>query len=231
MLRALIFDFDGVIAESEPVHLAMMQRVLGQVGIFLPRDEYVARYLGYDDRACFRAILADRGRTPDPGEIEDLVRRKAQALSEHIQEEAVIYPGVRELIRDAAPRCRLAVASGAPRQEIESVLESADLRKAFEHITGAEDVRRGKPDPETPLHALQSLNRLAPRGTDPLKASDCLVIEDSPAGIQAAQAAGMKVLAVATTHRLVELDQSDWAVHSLRGLTLSALVDRLWGAP
>ncbi len=231
MLRAIIFDFDGVIANSEPVHLAMFQRALGEIGIFLPRDEYIARYLGYDDRACFRAILTDRGHAAGPEEIEDLVRKKALALSERIQDEVVIYPGVRELVRDAAPRCRLAVASGALRQEIESVLESADLKKDFEHITSAEDVRRGKPDPETPLHALQSLNRLSPPGTNPLEPSDCLVIEDSRVGIQAAQAAGMKVLAVATTHRLVELDHADWAVHSLRGLTVSALMDRLWGSP
>ncbi len=230
MLRAIIFDFDGVIADSEPIHLAAFQRALGEIGIFLPRDEYIARYLGYDDRACFRAILTDRGRGPGPAEIEDLVGRKAMALRECIHREVGIYPGVHELIRDAAPRCRLAIASGALRQEIESVLEHADLSKDFEHITSAEDVSRGKPDPETPLHALRSLNRLTPFGTDPLEPSDCLVIEDSLAGVQAAQAAGMKVLAVATTHRLVELDHADWAVHSLRGLTVSALMDRLWSA-
>lgn len=231
MLRGIIFDFDGVIANSEPAHLAMFQRALGEIGIFLPRDEYIARYLGCDDRACFQAILADRGRATGPAEIERLVRHKARALSEYTRQEVVIYPGVRELVRDAATRCRLAVASGARRQEIESVLEHGDLLKDFEHITSAEDVRRGKPDPETPLHALHSLNRLSPPGTDPLEAADCLVIEDSLAGIQAAQAAGMKVLAVATTHRLVELDHADWAVHSLRGLTVSALASRLWGPP
>ncbi len=231
MLRGIIFDFDGVIANSEPAHLAMFQRALGEIGIFLPRDEYIARYLGCDDRACFQAILADRGRAAGPDEIESLVRHKARALSESIRQGVVIYPGVRELVRDAATRCRLAVASGARRQEIESVLEHGDLLKDFEHITSAEDVRRGKPDPETPLHALHSLNCLSPPGTEPLEAADCLVIEDSLAGIQAAQAAGMKVLAVATTHRLVELDHADWAVHSLRGLTVSALASRLWGSP
>lgn len=230
MLRAIIFDFDGVIADSEPMHLAMLQRALGEMGIFLPRDEYIAHYLGDDDRACFRAILANRGRATDQDLIEELVRKKARALSEHLRQQAVIHPGVRELVRDAARRCRLAIASGAPRQEIESVLECADLRKDFEHITSAEDVGRGKPDPETFSHARHSLNRLSPPGTDPLEAADCLVIEDSLAGIQAAQTAGMKVLAVATTHRLVDLDQADWAVHSLRGLTVSAILNRLWSS-
>lgn len=231
MLRAIIFDFDGVIAGSEPGHLAALQRALGEIGIFLPRDEYLACYLGRDDRACIPAILADRGRAAGPAEIEDLIRNTARAFSELIQQGAVIHAGVRELVRDAAVRCRLAVASGAPRQEIESVLEHAGLRKDFAHITSAEDVRRGKPDPETPLHALHALNRLSPAGAEPLEAGDCLVIEDSPVGIQAARAAGMKTLAVATTHRPGELDQADWAVPSLRGLTLSTIVDRLWSVP
>jgi HAD superfamily hydrolase (TIGR01509 family) len=229
-LRAIIFDFDGVVADSEPIHLAVFQRVLGELGLFLSPEEYYADYLGYDDRGCFRAFLTAHGQSPTDKTIDDLVARKARAYLDHIKQRLVIFPGVRELVREAAPRHRLAIASGALRNEIEYVLECAGIRKEFEHITSAEDVRRGKPDPEPFVHALTSLNRITRSGQDRLSPDDCLVIEDSIPGIRAAHAAGMKVLAVANTHTVQDLHEADALTPSLADVRLTELAAKLWPA-
>ncbi len=240
MGRAIIFDFDGVVADSEPIHLAVFQRVLGEIGLFLSKDEYYASYLGYDDKGCFSAVLAAHGQSPSVAVIEDLVARKARVFLDHLKEHLIVYPGIRELVREAAPRYRLAIASGALRDEIEFVLEHAGIRKEFEHITSAEDVVHGKPNPEAFLHALASLNRSVPARSvpapslpaehGPLQPEDCLAIEDSRPGIRAARVAGMKVLAVANTHPLEELDEADVAVTSLSDVKLDDLERRLWGS-
>jgi HAD superfamily hydrolase (TIGR01509 family) len=229
-LHAIIFDFDGVVADSEPAHLAAFQRVLGEQGLFLGAEEYYADYLGYDDRGCFRAFLTARGQPPSERALGDLMARKAAAYLGHIKEHLVIFPGVRELVREAAARHRLAIASGALRREIEYILECAGIRKEFEHITSAEDVRRGKPDPEPFVHALAALNRAARSGQDPLSPDDCLVIEDSIPGIRAAHAAGMKVLAVANTHTIQDLHEADALTPSLADVKLRDLEARLWPA-
>lgn len=252
-LRAIIFDFDGVVANSEPVHLDAFQRILSELGYTLTAEEYYADYLGYDDRGCFRAFLTAHGRPPSEALLDDLVARKARVYIEHISRrmlddlvtdtapgdpnsarQPIIFPGVRELVRDAASRYRLAIASGALRHEIEYILECAGLLKEFEHITSAEDIRRGKPDPEPFLHALAGLNRLTKPGQPTLEPGDCLVVEDSIPGIRAAHAAGMKVLAVAHTHTIQDLHEADALTHSLTDIKLPELEARLWplhGAP
>jgi beta-phosphoglucomutase len=227
MLRALIFDFDGVIADSEPIHFAVFQRVLGDKGFFLSQEEYYADYLGYDDKGCFAAFLTAHGHPMTPETIDDLVKQKAAAYFDYIKERPVIFPGVCDFIHEAATRHPLAVCSGALRHEIEFILEQAGIRKAFEHITSAEDVIHGKPNPEGFLHALAALNEQgASRFMIP---SECLVIEDSLPGIRGAHAAGMKVLAVANTHRPEELQEADAVTSSLADVKLSELLHRLWG--
>ena len=229
-LRAIIFDFDGVVADSEPIHLAVFQRVLGEAGFFLSPEEYYADYLGYDDKGCFRAFLTAHGQSPSDEMIDNLVARKARAYLDHIKQNLIIFPGVRELVRDAATRHRLAIASGALRHEIEYILDCAGIRMEFEHITSAEDVRHGKPDPEPFMHALASLNRTSRSGQSRLAPDDCLVIEDSLPGIRAAHAAGMKVLAVANTHTIQDLHEADALTGSLADVKLPELESRLWPA-
>jgi len=231
MLRAIIFDFDGVVADNEPIHLTMFRKVLGEIGVPLSEEDYYAKYLGFDDKGCFRAVLEAHGRTAPKTLIEDLVARKAVAYLEHLKHHLVIFPGVREFVREASARCRLAIASGALRQEIEYVLNQAGIRKEFEHITSSEDVTRGKPDPEGFLHALAALNGNRQAGQGLIVPEDCLVIEDSIPGIQAGHAAGMKVLAVANTHSLQDLHQADAVAHSLAEVNLAELASRLWDDP
>jgi beta-phosphoglucomutase len=227
MLHPIIFDFDGVIADSEPIHFAVFQRVLGEKGLFLSQEEYYADYLGYDDKGCFAAFLAAHGHPVTQDTIDDLVRRKAAAYFDYIKERPVIFPGVCELIHQATIGHPLAVCSGALRHEIEFILEQAGVRKAFEHITSAEDVMQGKPNPEGFLHALAALNgQGAGRFMTP---DECLVIEDSLPGIRGAHAAGMKVLAVANTHHIEDLQEADAVTSSLADVKLPELLHRLWG--
>jgi len=225
-VRAIIFDFDGIIADSEPVHYAVFQRVLGDMGLFLTKEEYYADYLGYDDKGCFTAFLSAHRHPVSPELIQRLVARKGAAYLEYIRQHLVIFPGVREFVREAAARYSLAICSGALRHEIEFILEETGIRKQFKHITSAEDVRRGKPDPEGFTHALASLNRL--HAGDTLKPEECLVIEDSLPGIRGAHAARMKVLAVANTHAAADLQEADAVTSSLVDVDLRELTARLW---
>ncbi len=225
-LSAIIFDFDGVIADSEPLHFAGFRLTLAEIGINLTESDYYANYLGYDDRGCFIAALTAHQRPADPSIIAPLMQRKAQAYLESVKDHLVIFPGVREVVSEAAATYPLAIASGALRHEIEFILEQAGLRKAFLHITGAEDVTKGKPDPEPFLHALAALNRQ--RHNQTIAPDSCLVIEDSIPGLRGAKAAGMKVLAVANTHTIQDLHEAHAVAQSLSQVRLSELRERLW---
>jgi beta-phosphoglucomutase len=223
-LQALIFDFDGVIADTEPLHFAGLHRTLKEIGIQLTEAEYYAEYLGYDDRGCILAALSTNHRPADAATVERLMKRKAQAYLESVKDHQVIFPGVPEFVRGAAGAYPLAIASGALRHEIEYILETAGLRSAFSHITSAEDVTRGKPDPQPFLMALKALKQ---RDAG-LTAASCLVIEDSLPGVRGAIAAGMKVLAVANTHTVQDLHEAHAITHSLSETSLTDVEKRLW---
>ena len=226
-LRAIIFDFDGVIADTEPLHFAALQEVLAGIDIALTEAEYYRDYLGFDDRGCFMTALQQHHRQVTPAVLTELMHHKALAYMSAVKRHLAIFPGVRELVREAAERYPLAIASGALQNEIELILEESGLRKAFRHITSAEDVTRGKPAPDPFLHAMAGLNG-SPESLS-LTPGDCLVIEDSLPGIRGARAAGMKVLAVANTHAMQDLHEADSMTHSLTDIRLSDLQARLWG--
>ena len=223
-LQALIFDFDGVIANTEPLHFAGLRQTLREIGIELSEREYYADYLGYDDRGCFIAALTTNHRPIDPNGIAQLMKRKAVAYLESVKHHQVIFPGIPEFVRRASRDYPLAIASGALRHEIEYILEEAGLRKEFVHITSAEDVTKGKPDPEPFLLTWKALQRQAAGLTTP----SCLVIEDSLPGIHGAKAAGMKVLAVTNTHTVQDLHEAHAVTHSLKDTSLNELRTRLW---
>ncbi|HSL05307.1 MAG TPA: HAD family phosphatase [Nitrospiraceae bacterium] len=225
-LTAIIFDFDGVIADTEPLHFASFRQTLAETGISLTESDYYTNYLGYDDRDCFIAALTAHQGPSDHAVLSQLMQRKAHAYLESVHNHLVIFPGVHEFVREAAAAFPLAIASGALRHEIEVILEQAGLRKEFLHITSAEDVTRGKPDPQPFLYALAALNRQRP--AQAITAGSCLVIEDSIPGIRAAKTAGMKVLAVANTHTIQDLHEAHVVTQSLAQVRLSELRTRLW---
>ena len=225
-LTAIIFDFDGVIADTEPLHFCSLRQTLAEIGISLTESDYYANYLGYDDRACFITALTTHQHPADPATLTQLMQRKARAYLESIKEHQVIFPGVSDFVRESAAVYPLAIASGALRHEIEVILEQVGLRKQFLHITSAEDVTRGKPDPQPFLQALNGLNRQRPEHA--ITAESCLVIEDSIPGIRGAKTAGMKVLAVANTHGVQDLHEAHAVVQNLSRMCLNDLRAQLW---
>ena len=220
MIRAIIFDFDGVITDSEPVHLKMFQKVLSEMGITLNAREYYEVYLGMDDRGCFTTILKSNGIGTAPRLIQSLIQKKTNYLMEYIKNDLFIYPGVVELVDSSRKDYLLAIASGALRHEIEFVLESAGIRSAFNVIVSAEDVSEGKPNPECFNKALEQLNGM---GGERIKKDECLVIEDSIAGIEAAKAAGMRCVAVTNTYSRDRLTLADRVVKELSEINLENL--------
>ena len=225
-MRAVIFDFDGVIADTEPLHFESLRRTLADIEIVLTEKDYYADYLGFDDRGCVLEALRINRRPIASSLVEELMAKKAAAYLTSIKDHLVIFPGVREFVEHAAATYPIAIASGALRAEIELVLEQIGIRKAFRHITSAEDVTCGKPNPEPFLQALAGLNRQSSASSIPADA--CLVIEDSRPGIQAARSAGMKVLAITNTHTVQDLHEADAISYSLSETRLDDLCTRLW---
>jgi HAD superfamily hydrolase (TIGR01509 family) len=223
MLKAIILDFDGVLADTEPLHYRVFHKVLSEEGLGLKEHDYYEKYIGLDDKGCFQAVLSDQGCLSTSEIIRRLVDRKAGLFLQHLKTELVIYPGIVQFIDRAAASYRLAIVSGALRHEIEYVLEAAGIRKQFEHITTAQDIGKGKPDPEGYLHSLRNLSQKTF-----LAAAECLVIEDSPPGIQAAHAAGMRCLAVSNTYPSHQLLMADAVTSTLQGYDLSSLERRFW---
>jgi len=222
MLRGIIFDFNGVLVDDEPVHLKLFQRVLREGGISLTAPDYYARYLGMDDRGCFKAAYHEHGKKLDEAFLAELVRRKARYYREVIEEGILFFPGVKVLIPTLSSRFPLAVASGALRSEIETILRAPGLRKYFRAIVSAEDVSEGKPNPEIFIKALRLLNERNSTGR-PILAPECLVVEDSKEGILGARRAGMKCLAVTNSHPAEELGEADAVVKSLEEATVDFL--------
>jgi len=219
MLRAIIFDCDGVLVDTEPLHLRMFQRVFAEEGLALTEAEYEERYLAMDDRGCFTAVLTDRGACVTEERVHDLIRRKSVYFEETMRESAPTFPGVVEFVRAAAKECPLAIASGALRQEVVFAVESLGARDCFQVIVAAEDVVNGKPDPEAYLTAMARLNEQVSFPT-PLAAAECLVVEDSFHGVEAAKRAGMFCLAVTNSYPAEKLGHADWAVARLDELQL-----------
>lgn len=225
MIRAIIFDFDGVLFDTEPLHFSMFQEVLRTEGITLTSDQYHAAYVGLTDEACFRAVLNDhKGTAVSSATVDRLVRCKTDLMQRALRARLPRLPGVMEFVSDAHVSQRLAIASGALLQEIVLCLELAGMMPMFEHITAAQDVRQGKPDPAPYLHALDALDRRSP-----LRADQCVVIEDTPHGIEAAHKAGMRCIGVTTTLPAGRLVQADLVVPSLQATRWEALLAQLPG--
>jgi beta-phosphoglucomutase len=222
MLRALIFDFNGIIVDDEPIHFQLFQKVLGEEGIVLTEEAYYARYLGFDDRGAFSASYRDNNRELGDGKLAALIERKSVYYQEAIRNQVTIFPGVKNLVESVAREFPLGVASGALRQEIETILGTAGLRHHFRVIVSAEDVAQGKPEPEIFLKTLARLNALTGRGTL-IQPAECIVIEDSKEGIKGARRAGMQCLAVTNSHPAELLSEADAVVKSLEDVNVSFL--------
>ena len=216
-MDALIFDFDGVIVDSEPVHLATFQEVLRGEGINLSHDDYYEKYLGFDDYDCFKNVGKDYGKPFTQEKINQLTQAKTLLVLKEFQTSVTALPGAIELIKQAAQTgVPMAICSGSLRQEILAASTAIGVRDCFQIIIAAQDVQKGKPDPEGYRLAIQQLAPFAKSGPEPAKT---VVIEDSPAGIESAKAIGIQVLAVSTSYPVSELSDADRIVTSLADIT------------
>jgi HAD superfamily hydrolase (TIGR01509 family) len=225
VLRAILFDFNGVLVDDEPIHLEMFQKVLGEEGVSLTADDYYARYLGLDDRGCFGAVLTAAGEQPSVPRLMRLIARKSSYYRERIRERGYpLFPGAAELVRELARAGRmLGIVSGALRDEVEGALRQSGLRDLFKVLITAEDVAEGKPAPEGYLRALEDLNSVPPLPERLIHPHEVLAVEDSPAGLAAAAEVGFVTLGVAQSFPAAHLRGADAVADRLQGMTLPRL--------
>jgi HAD superfamily hydrolase (TIGR01509 family) len=218
MIAALVFDFDGVIADTERLHLEAFRRALRDT-LELTNDDYYARYLGFDDEGVIRLLGADRGLDLGDARVRELVAEKGRAYETLVsQAKSILYPGAEACIRRFHGRVPLAIASGAYADEIRAVLAPAGLLACFETIVGCGDTPAGKPAADPYVEAARRLD------VDPHR---CAAIEDSRWGIQSALAAGMTCVAVTTNYAAHELPGAVMVVRSLDEITLDFLTRKV----
>jgi len=223
--RAVLFDFDGVIVNSEPLHFYAFHEVLKTERIEISEDEYYREIIGFDDRGAFRKIFERRNRVLEPKILLALMARKSGIMMDLIQDRRfTALPGVEEFVRSLWRTRPLAICSGALREEIEAMLEGVSLRDCFQVIVAAEDVAVGKPDPSGYLLTLKLLSEKTKKTLAP---ADCLVVEDAPTVIRSVKSVGFPTLGVATSYPLMKLSDADWAVKTLRPDEVLSEVPRL----
>ncbi len=206
-VRGIHFDFDAVLVDSEPIRFKAGAQALAEIGVSLTWERFLTIWLGRTDQAGLRDILGDRYEA----EGERVVARR-NVLYEKWLDEVQPYADAVALLRRLPNGIRLAVVTGSRRMEVRRILMRLGLFQRFQAIITAEDYRRAKPAPDPFLAATRRMG-LAP--------ASCLVIEDSPAGVAAAHAAGMPVLAVDRGRVAAGLDKATWVVASLEELTLT----------
>jgi len=221
MLRAVIFDFDGVITDSEILHFRSFNRVLARFGAEITMKDYYKTYLGLTDVDCFNLLIHEGHLKTDTQKIEELVKQKDQIFKNLAKTEGRIIEGVQGFLKMLRQNnIPMAICSGALLAEIELILEEARLRHFFETIVSAEQVRKGKPSPDGFLLTLRKLNK--GRQT-PITGAQCVVIEDSHWGLQAAKGAGMHTVAVTNSYDAQQLALAEKIVARLSELSISDL--------
>lgn len=226
MIKAILFDFNGVIIDDEPIQMKAYQEVLKKEEIDLTEADYRACF-GMDDVTFVEAAYTRAGKTPETNKVLALTQAKTARWREFIADELPIFDGVDGFIRKMTKDFALGIVSMAKREEIEYVLERADLKDCFSVIVSAEDVSICKPDPECYRIGFSKLDLYrSTHGRLPMNHKDCLVIEDTPAGILSAKAADLMALGVTNSVTAEELraagadsvakNLNDWMPESVR---------------
>lgn len=212
-IEAVIFDFDGVIVDTEPLHYAAFERVLKPLGLYFTWEEYVETYIGFDDRDAFRHAFSSIGEVLSQETLHSLIRQKAAIFQEVIQSNVSAYPGVLDLVFHLhAHKTPLAICSGALRVDIDPILAMLGIARYFDVIVTADDVAASKPDPECYQRAFQLLHSAHQSG---FSKNATIAIEDTPAGISAAKAAGLMVCAVTNSYPADRLNHATFVTDSL----------------
>jgi HAD superfamily hydrolase (TIGR01509 family) len=226
MIKALLMDFNGIVINDERLQMRIYQDLLAKEGIALSEAEYYS-CLGMDDRRFVEAAYERAGQTPGSNKVLEIIEHKTEAWREAVTDELPLFPGVENFIRKAAQEFTLGLVSMCNHVEIDYVLEQSGLGELFAVVVSAEDVSQSKPDPECYRTGFQWIDAYrTSHGHLPMTHQECVVIEDSPAGVRAGVAADLQVLGVPNTVPAEELrkagarwiakDLNDWWPESIR---------------
>lgn len=229
MLRAIIFDFDGIIVDSEPAIVRVYQRMAALEGWALSEEEYYRDYLALDDRAAMTLLYQSHFRELSLERRNELVRWKSEAYLEAIRGGLPPLPGAAEFVRQCSSQFPLAIASGSMRAEIDYLLQKLGLRNQFAVISAADDSEYCKPHPAVYLNALAGLQKLESFRERPLHSSECLGVEDAPAGVHAAHAASMRCLALTHSRPVEELSHADWVFREFAEIQFEEILKHFRG--
>jgi len=221
MLRAVIFDFDGVISDAEMLHLKAFNLTLAQTGFEISKQDYFKDYLGLNDLDLLKELLEKGFLKADTKQIKKLAEKKKHIFEKLIRSEDTIIVGVADFLRKLSDsNVAIAICSGALLDEIELILKKANLSDFFEVIVSADQIERGKPHPDGFLVTLERLNQ---KLKEPVKSDQCVVIEDSHWGLQGAREAGMHTVAVTNSYDAAQLSMADKIIDSLNELNIDVL--------
>lgn len=222
-IRGVVFDFNGVIVDDEEAHFLSMQEVVAPLGASLVWQDYVKRYLSFDDREALSRILTDQGKSVSSSDFELLLQEKSRCYFKLIGDELPTVEDTVDFVFALPKALPLVIASGARRDEIDFALRKLGLTRRFGGIVAADDVTRSKPDPE----AFQKALRLLREAVSGLEPGEVLVVEDSPRGIETVGQLGCRTVALTTSYPAEKLEQADLTLDSLRGWTLAAIEQEL----
>jgi beta-phosphoglucomutase len=233
-LKAVLFDFNGVIINDESIHEKLLEQLLLEENLRMGPQDFQTYCLGRSDRACIADLLRQRGRNVTTAELDRLIQRKAQAYAQMLSQmpKLPIYPDLEDFIfKLRATPIKLAIVSGALRSEVEVVLSRINLLSVFDVIVAGDDITTSKPEPDGYLLAVQRLQSQFP--TAGICAENCLAIEDTFAGIEAAKRAHISVVGIAHSYPFHMMQRvANWAVDYFTdlefdrlGITLPSAID------
>ena len=218
-IRAIIFDFNGVILDDEELHFLAFKESLKKADLWLTQELYLERYLGLNDWGFYQAFLGDHPNpTTQNKSIDTWVEEKATIYLRMLADEMPLFPKASECIQSLAQHVPLAINSGARRHEIEKAIQWANLSSCFEIVVSADEIRNGKPAPDGYLAAYQELKNKKPELAN-LQPAECLVIEDAPHGIASALGAGMPCVGVAQSQPAADLHTATWVIDTIADFT------------
>jgi beta-phosphoglucomutase len=215
VLRAVVFDFDGVLADTERLHLVALRDTLATRGWTLTDEDYFTHYLGYDDRGCMTEFARRQGVSLDADGLHELLGIKENRFARMLDSGDVLYPTARACIERLSDVFPLAIASGSLRGEIEHILDANDLLSFFSVVVGADDVKEGKPAPESYVRAVDLLG---------VAGAEAVAIEDSPWGLQSARGAGLRTIGITTSYAAPALTGAMQVVTTLDEITPAFLL-------
>ena len=221
-LKAVLLDFNGVIINDEAIHQELIGEILLSENLRPDDSDYKQYFMGKSDRACLRSVLASRGRIVSEDYLTKLIDNKSQKYKQKIEKisNLPIYSHLSDfLVKLQEQNLLIGLVTGALRAEAEFILQRASIAQYFTIIVGGDDINQSKPEPEGYLLAVEYLNKQNPNLN--LQPHECLAIEDTPVGIEAAKRAGMQVVGIANTYPLHMLQrQANWTVDDLLEIEL-----------